>query len=237
MILTCFAEALIMVALSSLPAELPAESVTGARWAACQVEFLAPAAPFEAWWIGPPPDAAIPSNGGVFEARRTVRVSNPESWRSVRVSADSAYVLWVNGVEVFRGPALFDPWHQMYDTLDLSPYVRRGENAVAARIICWSDPTIDAPYRQVRAMPAFLFDAPELKTDKGWQVRVCAGYRNAGRENTRGGGAAHWHEHADGATLSRGMSQPGFPEGGDWLPAREMCLPVTRPAPGNCIPG
>lgn len=201
---------------------MTSESITEAKWAACAVEPLAPPAPFEASWIGPARSAEVDPLGGVFEVRRTFQVTNPAAWQKVRVSADSAYVLWVNGVEVFRGPALFDPAHQVYDTLDLSPYVQQGENIIAARVICWSDPTTAGPYRQVSAMPAFLLDAPELKTDASWRVRVCSGYRNAGRENTRGGGAAHWYEWVDGRELGRGISLASFKEGPGWSAAREI---------------
>jgi len=196
------------------------ESIMGAMWANRAVEPPRPADPFEASWIGPAADQPVNSLGGVFEIRREVDVKNPDLWRTVRVSADSACVLWVNGVEVFRGPALFDPAHQVYETLDLSSFVLPGRNAVAARVIFWSDPTTDGPYRQVSVMPAFLLDSPELKTDKTWRIRICSGYRNAGRENTHGGGAAHWYEWAEGSGISRGLSLPGFQEGPEWTAAR-----------------
>ncbi len=210
----------IVVGMSQERDMFPSESVTGAVWAPRAVEPLRPAEPFEAFWIGPPAGISVDPLGGVFEARREVEVKDPSLWQAVRVSADSACVLWVNGVEVFRGPALFDPAHQVYETLDLSSFVQAGTNAVAARVICWSDPTTAGPYRQVSAMPGFLLDSPELKTDKTWRVRVCPGYRNAGRENTRGGGAAHWYEWVEGAGLSKGLSVPGFQESSDWTAAR-----------------
>ena len=47
------------------------------------------------------------------------------------VSADDYYKLYVNGVFVTQGPAPGYPFHYYYNDIDLSPYLRRGENVIA----------------------------------------------------------------------------------------------------------
>ena len=44
-----------------------------------------------------------------------------------RLTADSRYVLWVNGQEVGRGPARSQPFRQRYDSYDLAPYLIAGD--------------------------------------------------------------------------------------------------------------
>ena len=45
-------------------------------------------------------------------------------------SADTRYKLFVNGARVAIGPARSSPWIWYYDTLDIGPYLRPGENEV-----------------------------------------------------------------------------------------------------------
>lgn len=53
----------------------------------------------------------------------------------VKVSADSRYRLYVNGVPVSRGPSKGDSHTQYYDEVDCAPYLREGRNAIAARVV------------------------------------------------------------------------------------------------------
>ncbi len=51
-----------------------------------------------------------------------------------RVSADSRYVLFVNGVEAARGPVRANGRCLHYDAVDLAPLLRPGRNAIAALV-------------------------------------------------------------------------------------------------------
>ena len=48
-----------------------------------------------------------------------------------RLTADSRYVLYVNGREVSRGPVRSQPRRMMYDLVDLAPALKAGENVIA----------------------------------------------------------------------------------------------------------
>lgn len=51
-----------------------------------------------------------------------------------RLTADSRYVLWVNGAEVGRGPIRSQPRRMRYDDYDLAPYLRVGINSIAVLV-------------------------------------------------------------------------------------------------------
>ena len=51
-----------------------------------------------------------------------------------RVTADSRYVLFVNGVEAARGPVRANGRRLHYDIVDLAPLLRPGRNAIAALV-------------------------------------------------------------------------------------------------------
>ena len=176
----------------------------------------------EAQWVAPGPELHSDAVGQAFYLRRTFSTEHPESFRRVYVSGDSQYILWVNGQEVSRGPARFDPQHHVYDTLDLSGVVTRGENTVAVMVMYWGLETNEIPYFQCSARPAFLFDSPELKSDATWRVLISPGHAGGGHENTRGGGAAFWYERVDGRVLPVRFEQPGFDDA-SWGRARVLC--------------
>jgi Alpha-L-rhamnosidase N-terminal domain len=52
----------------------------------------------------------------------------------LRLSADSRYVLWVNGAEVGRGPIRSQPRRLRYDEYDIAPCLRPGRNVVAVLV-------------------------------------------------------------------------------------------------------
>jgi alpha-L-rhamnosidase len=52
----------------------------------------------------------------------------------LRLSADSRYVLWVNGAEVGRGPIRSQPRRLRYDEYDIAPLLRPGRNVVAVLV-------------------------------------------------------------------------------------------------------
>ena len=53
---------------------------------------------------------------------------------ALAVTADSRYILYVNGQQVGRGPARCVPWRQCLDHYDISGFVRPGRNLIAALV-------------------------------------------------------------------------------------------------------
>jgi alpha-L-rhamnosidase len=58
----------------------------------------------------------------------------------LRLSADSRYVLWVNGIEVGRGPIRSQPRRLRYDSYDIAEHLQPGRNAVAVLVTYYGHP-------------------------------------------------------------------------------------------------
>ncbi len=51
-----------------------------------------------------------------------------------RITADSRYVLFINGQEVSRGPIRSQPRRMHYDLFDIAPYLKAGQNVIAVYV-------------------------------------------------------------------------------------------------------
>lgn len=226
-------------ALSSAGADVSADGVanaSGARstagerepWTRVAGRLVFDAAPvtWTAFWIDPTEGLPVESFGKVFQVRKTFEVTDTAALRRVHVSADSKYKLWVNGVPAGRGPARFDPQHQMYDTLDLSDLVKPGRNTIAAEIIYWGpgEPSRGGPIFQMSARAGFLLQCAAVKTDKTWKVRIAKGRAAPGWNSVfKGFGyyAGNWMEKTDARLDPEAWEQPGFDDS-TWANAREI---------------
>ncbi len=63
----------------------------------------------------------------LYYFRRTYRFDNPTGG-SVKIMADARYKLWVNGTFVSAGPCKGNRHVRYYDEVDLTPYLRDGDN-------------------------------------------------------------------------------------------------------------
>ena len=103
-----------------------------------------------------------------------MRLSSAPRHLVVHVSADNRFILYVNGQRAASGPARGDLAHWRYERLDLSPYLHRGQNVIAAD--AWNDADF-APRAQISARTAFLLQTEgragqRLNSSPAWQVRV-----------------------------------------------------------------
>lgn len=167
--------------------------------------------------------------------RRVFEVPNADCQLTVHVSADSAYVLWCNGVRVSRGPAKGDLAHQFYETVDLSPHLRQGRNVLAAQVVSYAD---SWPFpRQgggvgsvMTAMGAFILDGElcdrqgesleALHTNRQWRVLADQAYQH---EPVALNFAAFvgMGEHFESANYPWGWQEAEYDDGA-WEVATEM---------------
>ena len=75
------------------------------------------------------PPGALPDAHALFRKQFTLAEA-PER-APARVTADSRYLLYCNGQEVYRGPIRSQPRRMVYDLFDLAPYLKAGENILA----------------------------------------------------------------------------------------------------------
>lgn len=134
-----------------------------------------PSAPFDlatdSWnarWISVPGTGA--QKYGVYHFRKQVKLSAVPSDYVVHVSGDNRYKLYVNDSLVSMGPAKGDATHWSYETLDLAPWLREGENEIAALVYHEGG---SKPDSQVSVAAGFLLqgegNASGLFTDKSWE--------------------------------------------------------------------
>lgn len=73
----------------------------------------------------------------MFRRDTTLQTLPARAW--LRMSADSRYIAWINGVEVSRGPARSQPWRLMSDLVDITHALRVGANAIAVSVTYFGD--------------------------------------------------------------------------------------------------
>lgn len=112
--------------------------------------------------------------------RREVGVAEMPGTLPIRISADSRYVLWVNGTEVGRGPIRSQPYRWTYDEYDLAPFLSRGTNVIAVLVTYYG---VDNAFWQAACVAdglgtdaCLIVDAPaewsDLVTGPAWTARV-----------------------------------------------------------------
>ncbi|QZY97700.1 alpha-L-rhamnosidase-related protein [Pantoea dispersa] len=93
----------------------------------------------------------------------------------VRISADQRFILFINGQRVATGPSRGDLAHWRYEALDLAPWLRKGDNIIAAQV--WSD-GVNAPGAQISSghtgfwLQSEMSTQSILNTGRSWRVRV-----------------------------------------------------------------
>jgi hypothetical protein len=177
-------------------------------------------------WTTPPPDREQRNHVGYL--RRRFRLDEVPSQVLARVTADSRFVLWVNGVEVSRGPARNIPERPAFHELDLAPHLHAGWNVVAAMVRHYASATPwwrpPAPFGQV-GFGSFVFEAPgiALVSDGSWKAKP-APWR------TEPFAGDPVREVVDGAGLVPGWTDCEF-EDDDWTDAVVLSLPALGGLP------
>lgn len=184
-------------------------------------------------WIGHPDDVVEPgrprsvradAGGGLVRQlfRSTCELQSVPARVPARLTADSRYVLFVNGEQVGGGPVRSQPRRMRYDDYDLAPYLRPGGNTVTVLVTYYGDanafwqPT--SPNATLGRHATLVFEADLgvtwLTSDGSWSVQRVAGL-----------GAAPPHGfHGIPVELVDARELPADwltrQEGPDWRPAR-----------------
>ena len=62
--------------------------------------------------------------------RKSFDLNEISSLSTLKLFADSRYILWVNGQYVLRGPCRFNPKRPEYDIVDVQQYLKKGKNTL-----------------------------------------------------------------------------------------------------------
>ena len=179
-------------------------------------------------WIAHPTASA--TQYGVFHFRKSFNLPEKPTRFVVHVSADHCYELFVNGRSVSRGPARSDTWHWNFESLDISPFLLKGKNVLAA--VVWNGGE-NAPYSQMTFQTGFIVQGDDLttsgklsnpvNTDTSWRVLHNPAYSPEPLDMARlrtyivvGDG-----DRVDGTRYPWGWEQPGFDDS-KWLKAKPL---------------
>jgi hypothetical protein len=115
---------------------------------------------------------------GLIHFRRTINLTAVPAQFIIHVSGDNRYRLYVNGTEVSYGPQLGDIRHWRYETIDIAPYLKQGDNLLAAEVINWG---VERSYGIVSFKTGLLIQghsaAEHVANTSGSEWKV---FRNAG---------------------------------------------------------
>lgn len=122
-------------------------------------------------WVKHP--AASPLEYGVFLFRRKFELTSIPAQFIIYISADNRYKLYVNGQYITNGPSRGDLLNWNYETIDIAPYLKPGENLIAAEVVNFGT---NRPLAQHTFQTAFLLQSKDslytsLNTgNTGWKV-------------------------------------------------------------------
>ncbi len=111
---------------------------------------------------------------GMIHFRNVFQMKSKADTFLVHVSGDNRYRLYVNGRKVCYGPQLGDIRHWRYETIDLAPYLQKGDNVIAAQVMNWG---VERSYGIISFKTAFLLQGHTEKeqiintsVDNDWKV-------------------------------------------------------------------
>jgi hypothetical protein len=175
-----------------------------------------------------------PAGGHSVALRTVLELDDVPTEVLARMSAVARYTLFVNGVEVSRGPVRANPRRQPYDVVDLAPHLRAGTNVIGAIAWRYAGPMawwMPPPEANDTRHGAFVLEAPavDLRTDETWTGTVLDGWTATAGAGIVARGTevidlrslpADWHE-ADGG-------DPGWAA----VAVRRAWTPGETPRPG-----
>jgi hypothetical protein len=182
---------------------------------------------WSARWIAAPGASGI--DFGVFHFRKPFHLDSVPASFLILVSADNRYRLFVNGVSVATGPARSDLANWNFDPIDLAPYLRPGDNVIAATVWNFAE---SRPYSQISYQTAFLLQGNSpaeefLNSNSSWKVESDTAYSSLPVDR------AHLHiylvtaegERVDGRKYSWNFADPALNDS-LWPAAAELWYPA-----------
>ncbi len=173
-----------------------------------------------AWWIwhGDPRHDLL---NAWMQARLEIRLRRAPRRALLRVTADTAYRLHVNGRFVHRGPARGFQASWPYDAIDIAPWLRRGRNVLGALVHNLGLSTSGYVHQGYAGfLLAGRIGGLEISTGPGWRVRPAPGFL---RTRTRCSIQMGFQEFVDARLDDGAWLRPGYDAAG-WL--RPRLIPV-----------
>ncbi|WP_321290502.1 alpha-L-rhamnosidase C-terminal domain-containing protein [uncultured Sunxiuqinia sp.] len=116
---------------------------------------------WQAAWITHPTASVF--DYSVFNFRKKFNLNELRDSSIIFVSADNRYRLFVNEIEVARGPAKSNLQYWKYETINIAPYLRKGENIIAAEVFNLGE---FRPASQFSSRTAFILQGDGYLSEK-----------------------------------------------------------------------
>lgn len=152
--------------------------------------------------------------------RRSFRLEQAPREGTLYLFADTRYRLLVNGRTVCHGPGRFYCSKPEYDAVELTPYLREGENAIAVMVNSYGAVSFHSE-KSIGGLIAWgtVRDAGghevELATGRAWRAIESPGHR---RDTHDMSFALNTSEQHDGRSMPADWAEPDFDDRG-WPPA------------------
>jgi len=112
-----------------------------------------------------------------MQARKSIVLDRVPEKAVLNVTADTSYRLFVNGKHVNRGPARGFQRSWPYDSVDIAPFLKKGNNVIAALVHSLGVGTFSY---HPEGNAGFLLwgnaGGTDLTTDRSWKVRAAPGF-------------------------------------------------------------
>lgn len=112
--------------------------------------------------------------------RKNFELNSIPEYCEVKISADTIYEFYINGKLIARDPQKSDRYRRYYRKIDISPYLQKGKNVLAAMVCHFINDEEGSRYFETGPISqmcslrgGFLLicdTIPELSTDKSWRV-------------------------------------------------------------------
>jgi alpha-L-rhamnosidase len=165
---------------------------------------------FRANWVWGPGESA-PRNV-MMQFRRVVVLDDVPQGAQLHISADSRYILYVNGRRIGYGPARAYQFNYDYDTYPLAQHLRVGENVIAVSVSHWGEGTFHHFVGRAGLLAQLEDGAQNVitMTDETWKTKRSQAYR----QNTpRIACQLPWEEQFDARLDDLGWTEPGYDDG------------------------
>ena len=181
---------------------------------------------WDASWVYMPDSGE--NDYGLYLFRKTINLESIFQKFEVRVSADNRYKLYVNEVLVSLGPALGDIQHWNYETVNLAPYLKQGENIISAEV--WNEgnlrPVSQFSYRTGFIVQGTNDETKVLNTNESWKCTEDKSFTPI-PQKVRGYYAAGAGEKIDMNFAVKGWKTSAFDDS-NWKQAKAVFERSTR---------
>jgi alpha-L-rhamnosidase len=152
----------------------------------------------------------------VMQFRRSFTIAAEPSTARLHLSADTRYLLYLNGERLGYGPVRNYHTHYEYDTYDLGPRLLLGENVLAVAVLHWGEGTFHQMVGRAGLLAQLdLDERVELISDEHWQTKRSAAVRQS---VPRIACQMAWEEQIDARLEDVGWTATGFDDSA-WQPA------------------